>query len=119
MANLTLVPLSGSTDFKGILVTGTTATDGTTIHTAATGQTAAGQGDQLVLYAFNSATQVQTLTLTWGGTTSPNDHIKFLLPTDGMVPLVAGMMIRNGLTIRAGATTASAVAIHGYVTRAT
>ena len=119
MATLSKIPLSGSTNGRGVLVTGTTATDGTTLHTAATGS-AAGDGDEITLQAYNSATEVQTVIVAWGGTTSPNDIWKSDLPVGYCGLLSPGsMFLRAGLVIKAGATTASKVTIFGSVIRAT
>ena len=119
MTTLSKIPLSGSTNGRGILITGTTATDGTTLHTAATGS-AAGDGDDITIQAYNVATEVQTVTIAWGGTTLVNDIFKVDIPVGVMMPVTPGsMFLRAGLTIKAGATTASKVPVFGSAIRAT
>src|SRR3990167_349885 len=119
MPTLTRLPLSGSTNGRGILITGTTATDGTTLHTAATGS-AAGDVDDITLQAYNSATETQTVVIAWGGTTLVNDIWKADLPVGFCGALSPGsMFLRAGLVIKAGATTASKVTVFGSVIRAT
>lgn len=108
-------PLSGSTDGRGILVVAT-ATAGTTIHTA---QASATLVDVLTLYAYNSNTTVETLTLEWGGVTAPNDNIVVnLLPTGsgGLQPIAVDLLLRNSLVLKAFSTTASKVVLFGFQT---
>lgn len=119
MANYTKIPLSGSTNGRGILVTGTTATDGTTLHTVATGA-AAGDGDDVTLQCYNSATETQTIIVAWGGTTAPNDIWKIDVPVGLTTPMTPGsMFLRAGLSIKVGSTTASKVTVFGSAIRAT
>jgi hypothetical protein len=103
--------LSGSTNGRGIKVAAT-ATPGTTIHTAH-----ASALDEVWLWAYNSDTVPRALTIEFGGTTSPDDLIKVTLPaaSGGLVTIVPGMVLQNGLTIRAFAAAANVVVVNGYV----
>lgn len=106
--------LSGSTDGKAIKVAAT-ATPGTTIHTAVAGTTA-GTFDEIWLWAFNSHTADVLLTLEWGGTTDPDNIIEVTIPyQSGLVPIIPGLILQNGMTVAAFAGTANVITILGYV----
>ena len=106
--------LSGSTNGRPILVVAT-ATAGTLMHTAVAGTT---DIDEIWLYAVNSDTTDRKLTLEWGGVTVPNDLIEETVPAEGGLFLVApGLLLQNGLIVRAFAATANVVTIHGFVNR--
>jgi len=106
---------SGSTDGRPILVAATSSA-GTVIHTGPTVTTTL---DEVWLYASNSTTAQRTLTIQWGGTTSPNDSITLFLPPQSGLTLVApGLIIKGNATplvIRAFADSANQVSIVGYV----
>ena len=119
MPTLSKIPLSGSTNGRGVLITGTTASDGPTLHTAATGS-AAGDGDDITIQGYNSATETVTVILAWGGTTLINDIFKSDLPAGYGGNVTPGsMFLRGGLTIKVGATVASKVTLFGSAIRAT
>jgi hypothetical protein len=107
--------LSGSTNGRGILVAAT-ATAGTLIHTAVAGTT---PEDEIWLYAHNTSATAVKLTLEWGGVTSPNDLIEVTIPVDGtgLVLVAPGLLLQNGLVVRAFAATANVLNIFGYVNR--
>lgn len=106
--------LSGSTDGRPIKVAAT-ATPGTLIHTATA---TSGEIDELWLWAVNTDSATCKLTVEWGGTTSPDDLIEVGIPAEsGLVLVTPGLVLRNGLTIRAFAAAASVVNIVGYVNR--
>jgi hypothetical protein len=116
MATISRIPLSGSTDGRGIKVVAT-ASSGTTIHTATTSTS---DCDVVTLYAYNSSASAVNLTLQWGGTTSVDDDIKLAIPaTSGLTLVVPDMVLRNSLVVRAYAGTANVVTIHGFVNRVT
>lgn len=104
-------PLSGSTHGRGIKVVAT-ASAGTTIHT---GQASTTLTDVVTLTAYNSHTASVTLTLEWGGTTAPDDNMKFTLPPGWTGVIVSDLIIRNSLVIKAFATSANVVSIFGFV----
>lgn len=115
MATFTKNILSGSTDGRAVLVAAT-ASPGTTIHT---GSSTASTIHEVWLYASNPDTVQHTLTVEWGGTTSPNDIIKLYLPAESGLTIVApGLLIKGNATplvVRAFCDTTNKVAITGYV----
>jgi hypothetical protein len=116
MATFSKLPLSGSTNGRAILVA-QTATAGTLIHTAVSGTT---NLDEVWIYAMNTSTSSVALDIEWGGVTAPNDLIELtVLPESGLVTVVPGLLLQNGLVIRAFASTANVVTIQGFVNRIT
>jgi len=114
MAVLSKVLLSGSTQGKGIKVV-ETATAGTTIHTAVSGTT---DLDEIWLWAVNSDTSPRKLTLEWGEAAAPDGNIEVTIPAeDGLVLVAPGLLLQNGLVVKAFAAAANVVIIHGYVNR--
>lgn len=107
--------LSGSTDGRPILVAAT-ASAGTTIHTGSSTSTTI---HEVWLYASNPSNAQRTLTIQWGGTTSPNDHfVLFLPPQSGLIVIAPGLILKGNATplvIRAFADSANQVNISGYV----
>lgn len=115
MATVTKIPLSGSTHGRGILITGTAVTGGTTIHTA-NSVTGDGYGDEVALYAQNLGTTDTVLSVGFGGTTS-GDTFKRELPPNALLPIAPGFIIRNSLAIKVAAGTANKVTVFGHVIR--
>jgi|TARA_R110002020_G_scaffold292379_2_gene507787 hypothetical protein len=114
MATYSKELLSASTNGKGILVAAT-ATAGTLIHTAVSGTT---DIDEVWLYAVNAHSADIKLTLEWGEATEPTGNIEQTVPFEsGLMLLVPGLLLQNGLTIKAFAGTANEVVIHGYVNK--
>lgn len=119
MATFSKQILSGSTDGKQILVAAT-ATAGTTIHT---GSSTATTLDEVWIYAVNTSASDVKLTIEWGGTTSPNDHIEYTVKAEnGLYLIVPGLIIKGNATplvVRAFAATTNVIALSGYVNRIT
>lgn len=114
MATYTKHILSGSTDGKGILVT-SGSTPGTTIHTA--NATAL---DEIWIYAVNSGSSTTKLTIEWGEETAPSGNIEqSLLGESGLVLIIPGLLLTNGLIIKAFADTTNSIIIHGFINRIT
>ena len=108
------VLLSGSVQGGGVTVVAT-ATAGTTIHTAIAGTSSM---DEIWLYAINTHTADVNLTLEWGGVAVPGDNIFITIPAyGGLVLVTPGLLLQNGLIVKAFASVASKVVIHGYVNR--
>lgn len=108
--------LSGSTDGKQIKVAAI-ATPGTTIHTAVTGTT---DFDEIYIWATNQDTVDRSLTIEWGGVTSPDDLITMTVPAkQGYVIVIPGVILQNGLLVRAFASVANVILINGFVNRIT
>lgn len=112
------VELSGSTDGRGIKIAAT-ATAGTLIHTS-NAVTGTNNYDEIWLYAVNMHTGDLTLTIEWGGVTSPDDLIQQTVPwKQGLTLIVPGLRLQNGLVVRGFAGSANLVIVHGYVNRIT
>jgi len=106
--------LSGSTNGKAIKVAAT-ATPGTTVHTAVSGTSSI---DELWIYAMNTSNSNVKLTLEWGETTSPDGHIEItVLAESGLVCITPGLLLQNGLVVKAFAGTANVITLHGFVHR--
>lgn len=106
--------LSASTDGMPVKVAAT-ATAGTTIHTAVAGTTA-GTFDEVWLYAYNGHTTTVTLTIEYGGATVPDQNIIVTLASkSGLIPIVPGLILQNGLVIKAFASVANVVTLSGFV----
>lgn len=119
MATISKIELSGSTDGRPTKVAAT-STPGTIIHTAAS-VTGADNYDELWLWACNTDTTARKLTVEWGSTTSPDDTIEWtnLAPEDGLVQIIPGLILQNGLIARAFASSGNVVIIVGYCNRIT
>lgn len=115
MSTFSKLPLSGSTDGRGVTVVATAIATGTTIHTATADATLV---DNITLYAYNDDTVARTLTVGWGGTTSPGDTIIQSIPAQsGLTLVVADLVLRNSLVVKASGSVASKIVLHGYVNR--
>lgn len=101
---------------RGIKVAAT-ATPGTTIHTAVSG-TNTGTYDEIWLWAYNGHTADVVLTIEFGGTTVPDDNIIVTIPTkSGLYLIVPGLVLQNGLVVKAFAATANVIVLSGYVNK--
>jgi len=113
MATFSKIPLSGSTNGKGIQVAAT-ATPGTTIHTAVAGTTSF---DELWIYAVNISGSAVKLTIEYGGTAGA-DNIEITIPGEqGLTLVVPGLFLNNAQVVTAFAATTNVITLHGYVNR--
>ena len=113
------VLLSGSTQGKGIKVTGTASISAVTVHATGTGSS---DIDEVYLYAHNSDTKSIKLTVEFGGTTSPDNTIEVTIPPESGLALVAPGIPLTGTgaaanTVKAFASIANMVMIYGWVNR--
>ena len=119
MATFTKIPLSGSTDGRGIHINDD-ATAGKTIHT---GSATATVTDEIWLYAVNYDSTARKLTIEWGSATDPDGHIEVtVLPEAGLVTVIPGLLLQGNATakvVRAFAGTADKIVVHGFVNRIT
>lgn len=114
MATYTKQLLSGSTQGKAIKVT-QTATAGDTIHTAIAGTS---DLDEIWIWAVNSSSGSVKLTLEWGEASAPDGNIEQTIPPEGGLVLIApGLLLQNGLVVKAFASVANVILIHGFVNR--
>lgn len=124
MATYSIIPLSGSTDFRGIKVT-TTASPGDTVHT---GQASATLPDHLTLQITNTDTADRPYTIQWGGTTSPDDKLSGYVPSGMTITVCEKKPIRNSLVVKVASISATVNGIsltgaanvlvaHGHVQR--
>jgi len=114
MATAVKRKLSGSTDGKPIKVV-QTATAGDTIHTAVAGTTA-GTFDEIWLWAYNGHSAAVTLTIEFGGATVPDQNIiSSLASKSGLQLIVPGLILQNGMVVKAFAGTANVITISGFV----
>jgi hypothetical protein len=114
------IPLSASVQGMGIKVAAI-ATPGTLIHTTGTGNT---DLDELWVYAYNSNTVNETLTLEIGDATAPDHNlVNTIPPQQGDLLLIAGRILTGSgtvaATVRAFAADANRVILSGYVNRIT
>lgn len=105
-------PLTGSIGGRPIPVAASSS-PGTLVHEAR-------QSRQCVtLYAMNNGAAPVVLTVEWGGTVAPDDHLIVTLPPAvGPVEIAPGLPIGKGLAIGAFASEADVVTVVGHVSRA-
>jgi hypothetical protein len=104
--------LNGSTNGKPIPIAAI-ATPGTSIHTAG-----ASGFEKVWLYASNVTALDATLTVEWGGTSDPGDHLikSYRIPAfSSPIRIADGQIIKASLVIRAFGSVGSAINITGFV----
>ena len=97
-------PGSGSTDGKNIAVV-ETATPGTLIHTATVGSKA----DVITILATNTHDATVELTIEWGGVAAADQIIVGIPSKTGLILVINGRLLKNGLVVRAFAAEASKI----------
>jgi len=114
MAGYTKEFLSGSTNGRLIKVAAV-ATPGTLIHTAVTGET---DIDEIWISATCTAAPPALLTIEYGGVADPDDLIKETIAAEeGLTWIIKGLILQNGLIIRAFANIANVINVGGFVNR--
>jgi len=118
MATYTKYNLSGCTNGKGWLVSGSaTGASGSVVHTAVSGTDS---WDEVWIYAVNTSATSTKLTLEWGESTIPNGNIEVTIPGESGLYLVApGFLLQNELYVSAFASAGSVIVLHGFVNRIT
>jgi len=96
-----------------------TSSPGTQIHHTADSSLTI---DEIWLYATNTSTSAVTLTVEHGGTTNPSDRIILSIPPQSGLTLVLPGLVLTGTggdtrQVRAFASSANVINIHGYVNR--
>jgi len=114
MATFSKQLLSGSTNGKGILVSGTASGSADTIHTAIAG---ASSIDEVWLYCTNTDAAQKKLTIEFGGTATDNLIEVGIAAESGLVLVIPGLILQNSLLVKAFAETTNVLSISGYVNR--
>jgi hypothetical protein len=117
MSAYSRVLLSGSTDGKPIVVSGTNSAGANTIHTAVAGSAAF---DEIYLFAVNVTNAAATLTIEWGDTADPGGHLIHAYSVganSAPVPLAMGLPLNNAKVVKAFSGTGSAINLVGWVSR--
>jgi len=104
--------LSGSTNGKGIKVTGTGSGSAVTVHTVSGGGI-----DLITLFAVNVGSAGRTLTMAWGGTGADDQWTVPVIPGAGPVLICDRMPLSSTLAASAWADSANDVHVYGYVLR--
>ena len=115
MATFDPEPLSGSTNGRLIQVAAV-ATPGTLIHAAVAG---VADWDKVWLFAVNTDITDRELTIEYGGVGAANEIPVTLRARAGLILIVPGMNLQNGLVIRAFAAAANVVNVGGFINRIT
>jgi|TARA_A100000172_G_scaffold67354_2_gene47062 hypothetical protein len=111
--------LSGSTDGRGIKVTGNATGASVTVHQAQSG-TGDNNYDEVFVYANNSSTAAILLTIEFGGVTVPDDLIEVSVPAQqGLMLVVPGLVLQNSLYVKAWASVINEVSLFGFVNKVT
>jgi len=111
MTTVTKIPLSAGSNGAGIKVAAT-ATPGTLIHTATN---AASTCDEIWLWAYNADSANVVISMEWGGTDLPR---KVTIPLQsGLVPIVPGLILQSGQTVRVFSSAPNMIMIDGFVNR--
>ena len=113
MANVIKIPLSASTNGAGIKVAAS-ATPGTLVHTSTS---AANTCDEIWLWAYNADSANTVISIEWGDTDLPR---KVTIPVQaGLVPVIPGLILQAGQTVRVFASAPNMIQIDGFVNRIT
>jgi len=76
--------------------------------------------DEIWLWATNSDTTSRKLTVCLGGLVVPTDEIEVSIPAEsGLVLVIPGLILNNGLAVRLFADVVDVVCVSGYVNRIT
>jgi hypothetical protein len=119
MATIVKRKLSGAPTGNTAVLVAATGTTGTTVHTAVAGTTA-GTFDEIWLWAYNGHTAAVTLTVEFGGVTVPNQNIiATIAAKSGLIPIVPGLILQNGLVVSAFAGTINVITLSGFVNNIT
>jgi hypothetical protein len=113
MATAVKRKLSSSTNGKGIKIV-QTSTAGTALHTAVSGTTD-GTYDEIWLWAQNNHTADVILTVEFGTADTENNVMVTIPYKAGLVPVIPGFILQNEQTVKAFASVANVITVHGFV----
>lgn len=106
-----VIPFSGSTDFRGVSIASTTVATPTTVHTA---QASASLPDLLTLDLENTHTAPVPYTVTWGGVTPTSDVLTGLVLSGQTLRVCTQKPTRNALVIGIASATMTWVDLVSY-----
>jgi hypothetical protein len=107
--------LSASVDGRGIKVSAT-ASPGTLIHQALN-SVAVNEWDEVTIRVVNQSVNTVKLSIEWGGT-SVDDQVELTVPGEsGFITVIPGHVLQNGVGVRAFASVADVLVVHGFVNR--
>jgi hypothetical protein len=116
MATYSKQLLSGGTNGKNIKVAAT----GYCWHNYSYGCAGTTDIDEIWLYACNTDSSDRKLTIEYGGATAPDELTEITLTAEaGWVLVCPGLLLQNGLVVKAFAAAANVVNINGFVNRIT
>jgi hypothetical protein len=76
--------------------------------------------DEVWIYVVNSSASLVKLTIEWGEHTAPDGNIEQGVAAEsGLVLVIPGLLLQNGLDINAFASTANVLLLNGFVNRIT
>lgn len=104
------IPGSGSSNYLGLKITGTTSGAAVTLHTA-TASTTDGVADLCEVTVYNSDTVDRSIVLGCGGTTSP-DHLRGGVIPPGEERTFSNILLRGGLFLKAWGSAANVLSCH-------
>jgi len=114
MTTVTKIPLSASSNGAGIKVIAA-STPGTLIHTATS---ASGSCDEIWLWAYNADDANAVISIEWGSDTELPRKVPVPLQT-GLVPVIPGLILQAGQTVRVFSSATNMVKMDGFVNRIT
>ena len=106
--------LTGTENGTGLKVSATAAGSAVTVHTVPSDAK-----DEVWLYATNNdGSSNVTVTVLFGGTDDPDDYIyKTIAPQRGLSTIIPGFPLNESLVVKAFASSANKVSLHGFVNR--
>lgn len=117
MATIYKRALSNSVNGRMIKIT-TNASPGDLIHTAVAGVVAQDNFDEIWLWAMNSEATARKLTMEFGGVLAPDDQIEQTVPPEsGLMLILPGLILQNGLLLRAFSAAVNTTIVGGWVNR--
>lgn len=114
MATYSKLLLSGSVNGQPIILNTTASSVATPIHTSITSSVAY---DEIYIYGTNNSGVAVTLTMCWGGTGSFNQLPVSIGSGYGRTCVCDGVLLNNGLTAYAYASSSGSILIDGFVNR--
>ena len=107
--------LSGGADGIGVKVVATSS-PGTDVHTA-NATTDVNEYDEIWLWASTKNAAAVVLTIQFGATTAVTNDIAYTIQPNETVLVCPGLILQNSLVVKAYASVANVVSLHGYVNR--